>query len=65
MILNKNDKIGNSIVELLSALSQEEVTCVEELEIRECDIKADSKINQTLADLLHEPPVKLKLFDIR
>ena len=65
LVLNKNAKITNSIVELLRALTNEEVTCIEELECRECDIGADSKINQTLADLLHAPPPRLKLFDMR
>ena len=65
IVLNRNSKIQNSIVELLKALSGEEVTCVEELEIRECGITADAQVNQVLADLLHDPPPKLKLFDIR
>ena len=63
--MNRNSKIQNSIVELLKALAGEEVTCVQELEIRECGITADSQVNQVLADLLHDPPPKLKLFDIR
>ena len=65
LVMNKNAKIENSIVELLRAQADEEVTCIEELELRECNIQADSKINQVLADLLHDPPQKLKLFDLR
>jgi len=65
LILNDNTKIQNSIVELLEAMANEDITCLETLEIRNCSILSNARMNQALTGILQEPPEVLETFDIR
>ena len=46
-------------------MANEDVTCLETLEIRNCSISSDTMINQALTGILQEPPELLETFDIR
>ena len=65
VILNKNPKISNSIVELIEAINKEEILCLSRLELRQCGISATDQIDQHLSILLQDPPPCLQIFDLR
>jgi len=65
VILNKNPKISNSIVELLEAINKEEILILKRLEIRQSGISASDQIEINLSNLLHDPPPGLQIFDVR
>ena len=46
-------------------MANEDVTCLETLEIRNCSISSDTRMNQALTGILQEPPELLETFDIR
>ena len=46
-------------------MANEDVTCLETLEIRNCSISSDARMNQALTGILQEPPELLETFDIR
>ena len=46
-------------------MANEDVTCLETLEMRNCSISSDTMINQALTGILQEPPELLETFDIR
>ena len=37
-------------------MANEDVTCLETLEIRNCSISSDARMNQALTGILQEPP---------
>ena len=46
-------------------MANEDVTCLETLEIRNCSISSDARMNQALTGILQEPPELLETFDVR
>ena len=46
-------------------MANEDITCLETLEIRNCSILSNAKMNQALTGILQEPPEVLETFDIR
>lgn len=63
--LNDNHRLGESIVALLSAISCDDVRCLEKVELRNCDIHSSREIDHALQDLIEQVPDKLSVFDVR
>ena len=53
------------LAKLLEAMANEDITCLETLEIRNCSILSNARMNQALTGILQEPPEVLETFDIR
>jgi len=63
--MNKNPRIGSSVVALFSSISEDDIRCLERVELRNCGIPSNREVDYALQELIENIPENLAVFDLR
>ena len=63
--MNKNPRIGSSVVALFSSISEDDIRCLERVELRNCGIPSNREVDFALRELIENVPENLAVFDLR
>ena len=58
-------RIGSSVVALFSSISEDDIRCLERVELRNCGIPSNREVDYALRELIENIPQKLSVFDLR
>ncbi|CAG5102409.1 Oidioi.mRNA.OKI2018_I69.chr1.g287.t1.cds [Oikopleura dioica] len=62
---NVSSTIGSSVVALFSSISEDDIRCLERVELRNCGIPSNREVDYALRELIENVPQKLSVFDLR